>query len=136
MKKTILFSLSLIMILILSGCSQKQSLTNSENSNQVANQNLNQVTPQNPNTVIMENYAFLPQTLTVKKGTVITWENRDNANHQAVADSQPVTVYTNSLKTNIMYPGQTWSFTFDEIGTYPYHCSLHPSMTGTIIVTE
>jgi len=140
MKKILLFSLSFVLVLTLTGCGLKQNqpvvTPPAKNTNTNATTNTNQTPLEGNVTISMRDLAFDPTTATVKKGTIVTWENHDNASHQVVADATPVTVYTNSLRTNVMAPGQSWSFTFDEPGTYNYHCSLHPTMKGSIIVIE
>ncbi|MCR4274502.1 MAG: cupredoxin domain-containing protein [Candidatus Campbellbacteria bacterium] len=80
--------------------------------------------------VAIENFAFSPKTVTVKKGTSVTWTNKDSAPHtvSVVGGAGPSSV---SLAT-----GATFSFTFDTVGVFQYTCSLHPSMQGTVVVTE
>ena len=73
--------------------------------------------------VTIQNFAFSPESLTVKVGDTVEWVNEDSAPH-TVFDS-------GTLAT-----GQSFSHTFDAPGTYVYHCSIHPSMTGMIIVQE
>ena len=84
------------------------------------------------NTVIIKNFAFDPSSLTVKSGTVVTWTNQDGASHTIVSDTgSPVAFSSDSLSS-----GASYSFTFTQPGTYTYHCSIHPTMKGTIIVTS
>jgi plastocyanin len=80
--------------------------------------------------VIIKNFAFTPASMTVKAGTVVTWTNDDNASHTVTSDSGTT---LNSPAINV---GGTFSFTFTTPGTYAYHCSIHPSMHGTIVVTS
>lgn len=81
--------------------------------------------------VIIEisNFAFRPGTITVKKGTTVTWTNKDSIGHNAAADDA-------SWKIAILSSGQSGSVTFDKAGTYPYHCTPHPFMKGAIVVTD
>ena len=72
-------------------------------------------------TVSIDNFSFGPQTLTVKAGATVTWTNKDDIPH-GIASSK-------ALDTDDSY-----SFTFTAAGDYPYFCSLHPHMTGTIKV--
>jgi plastocyanin len=84
------------------------------------------------NTVTMKNFAFDPPTLTVKPGTTVTWVNQDSASHTVVSDAgSPESFSSDTLST-----GGTYTRTFTAPGTYPYHCSIHPSMKGTVIVQE
>jgi len=78
--------------------------------------------------VVMESFAFTPAELTVPVGATVTWRNRHGANHDVVADD-------GTFASPLFGTGESWSFTFTEPGTYPYICSIHPSMRGTIIVT-
>jgi plastocyanin len=77
------------------------------------------------NAIMIQNFAFSPSVLRVKKGTTVTWTNKDSAPHQI---SSP-TFNSASLST-----GQSFSFVFNEAGTFDYICSIHPSMKGQVIV--
>ncbi|HVZ12231.1 MAG TPA: cupredoxin family copper-binding protein [Patescibacteria group bacterium] len=83
--------------------------------------------PTSGNAVTIKNFAFGPETLTVKVGDKVTWTNQDSTGHSATADD-------NSWDTGVLPQGQSGSITFSKAGTYTYHCSVHPSMKGTIIV--
>lgn len=74
-----------------------------------------------------ENFSFMPKTLTIEKGTRITWTNYDSSSHIVSSD-------TNLFSSEIMQQNETYSRTFNELGTFPYHCNLHAEMTGTIEV--
>ncbi|MEI7434753.1 MAG: cupredoxin family copper-binding protein [Methanomicrobiales archaeon] len=80
-------------------------------------------------TITIQNFAFTPASITAPKGTTVTWVNEDSANHQIVSDTQ------GTFTSSSLPKGASYSFKFDTPGTYPYHCSLHPSMKGTVIVT-
>ena len=80
--------------------------------------------------------CFIPSTVTIEVGETVTWENNDTAAHTATAGSAadgPSGVWDSSL---IMTSAgmNTYSFTFDTAGTYPYFCMVHPWMEGTVIV--
>ena len=79
--------------------------------------------------VTIDNYTFSPGTLTVPVGTTVTWTNRDFEVHTVTADDTPPTFKSAGLDTD-----DSFSFTFNKAGTYSYHCSLHPHMTGKIVV--
>ena len=84
------------------------------------------------NTVVIKNFAFDPSQLTVKTGTVVKWTNQDGAPHTIVSDTgSPAAFSSDSLSS-----GASYTFTFTQPGTYMYHCSIHPSMKGTIMVTS
>jgi plastocyanin len=78
-------------------------------------------------TVVMTNRAYDPQQVTVKVGDTVTWVNQDAPQHDVVADN-------GEFKSQLFDKGQSFSYTFTKAGTYPYHCSIHPGMTGTVIV--
>jgi plastocyanin len=83
---------------------------------------------QSANTVTIQNMAFNPSTLNVQVGTTVTWINKDNITHHVVSDSG---VFDSGNLTN----GMSYNYTFNQTGSFPYHCSIHPSMTGTIVVS-
>lgn len=80
--------------------------------------------------VAIENYQYLPKTITVKKGTVVTWTNKDAVAHTVTSTSGSV------LNSPYFGKNQTWSYTFDTVGTYDYKCAPHPYMTGRVVVTN
>jgi plastocyanin len=78
-------------------------------------------------TVNIDNFVFGPETLTVAPGTTVTWTNRDDIPHTVVANDK-------SFKSKVMDTDEKFSFTFTKPGEYGYFCSLHPHMTGKVIV--
>ena len=89
-------------------------------------------TPATPgeNTISIKNFAFEPSALTVKTGTTVTWVNNDGASHTIVSDTgSPASFSSDPIAT-----GASYTFTFTHPGTYSYHCSIHPSMKGTVTV--
>jgi plastocyanin len=82
-----------------------------------------------PNLVGIDNFAFGPGSLTVKAGATVTWTNHDDEVHTVVSTANPGVFKSGALDTD-----DTFSFTFDKPGTYQYFCSIHPRMTGTIVV--
>ena len=80
----------------------------------------------------IQNFAFHPPTLTITTGTKVTWTNQDDGvPHTATADPGS----SEQWDTGNLDKGQSGSHTFDKPGTFTYHCAIHPSMHGTIIVT-
>ena len=71
--------------------------------------------------------VFSPKSVTITQGDTVKWVNRDNANHQVLADK-------GQFVSPILRPAQTFSFTFQAAGTYTYKDELHPKVTGTIVV--
>ena len=82
---------------------------------------------QAPNTVSIVNMAFTPATITVTAGTTVTWNNNDNITHTVTADDD-------SYDSGNIGAGSSFTRTFSIAGTYPYHCTIHPSMKATIVV--
>ena len=72
------------------------------------------------------NFTFGPQELKVKAGTTVTWTNEDDIPHTVVS--------LNNFRSKALDSEDKFSFTFTTPGTYKYFCSLHPHMTGTIVV--
>lgn len=85
-------------------------------------------------TVIMKNFAFNPSEATVTKGTTVTWINQDSADHQVTSDASGTNAQGEVFSSNNLPDGASYSHTFDRTGLYPYHCAIHPTMTGTITV--
>lgn len=77
--------------------------------------------------VKIDNFAFAPQRIVVQAGTTVTWTNADDAPH-TVASSTKV------FKSGALDTTDKFSFTFATPGNYEYFCSLHPHMTGTVVV--
>jgi plastocyanin len=78
--------------------------------------------------VVIANFSFSPKTFTVAAGATVTWTNHDNVPHAVTsADNQ-------FRKSPVLKAGQSFSNTFATAGTYSYFCSIHPRMTGKIIV--
>jgi plastocyanin len=83
--------------------------------------------PARTQTVSIKMFAFAPQVLTVTPGTTVTWTNADEDPHTISANDK--SFHSAALDTDDKY-----SFTFTRPGEYAYFCSLHPHMTGKIIV--
>ena len=79
--------------------------------------------------VKIDNFSFGPVTLTVPVGTTVTWTNRDDIPHTVVSTDDLKT-----FKSKVLDTDEKFSFTFSKAGTYPYFCSIHPKMTGKVIV--
>ena len=74
------------------------------------------------------NFAFSPASVTIEAGTTVTWTNSDSVTHNATDNG-------GAFASGDLATGQSYSFTFDTEGTYNYMCTIHPQMTGTIVVT-
>ncbi len=84
-------------------------------------------TTASPGAVVIDNFAFMPSTLTVEVGSAVTWMNEQGVDHTVTADD-------NSFDSGPMARGAGFQRTFDAAGTFAYHCTIHPSMTATITV--
>ncbi len=85
------------------------------------------------NDVTIAGYAYSPSELSVSVGTTITWINMDGVMH-TVSFGGHEDDHLEGPDSGPMYHMGVWSYTFNEPGTYAYHCDPHPSMTGTVIV--
>ena len=75
----------------------------------------------------IDQFAFHPQRITVRAGTTVTWTNEDDIPHT-------VTSSTKLFKSKPLDTEDKFSFTFTTPGSYEYFCSIHPHMTGAIVV--
>jgi plastocyanin len=89
----------------------------------------NKADAQTTQAVTIADFAFSPASLTINVGDTVTWTNNDSATHTATATD-------GSFDTGELAQGASGSITFDTAGTFNYICSIHPQMTGTIIVQE
>lgn len=79
-------------------------------------------------TITIADFAFAPQTITVKKGSTVIWTNEDSVGHTVTSDTG------SELDSALLSKGQSYSKTFNQAGTFSYHCTPHPNMKGTVIV--
>jgi len=79
-------------------------------------------------TVTIKNFAFSPATLTVKTGSKVTFINEDTTPHTATSQG------SSTINSGDLTKGQSYTVTFTKAGTFPYICTIHPDMRGTIIV--
>jgi amicyanin len=77
--------------------------------------------------VKIDNFRFGPAELKVAAGTTVTWTNRDDIPHTVVSTD-------GVFKSKVLDTDDKFSYSFGKAGTYPYFCSLHPKMTGKVIV--
>ncbi|MGZ4880564.1 MAG: cupredoxin domain-containing protein [Halobacteriota archaeon] len=78
-------------------------------------------------TVMIQGFSFQPASITIQTGTSVTWRNGDSVSHQIVSN-------TNAFSSPVVNAGGSYAHVSDQAGPYPYHCGIHPSMTGTITV--
>lgn len=77
--------------------------------------------------VKIDNFVFSPNPLTVPVGSTIRWVNQDDIPHNVVSDDK-------SFKSKALDTDESFTYTFIKAGTYTYFCSIHPKMTGKIVV--
>jgi len=77
--------------------------------------------------VHIANFTFSPPTITVRPGTTVTWTNDDDIPHTVVATN-------GAFRSKVLDSGEHFSFTFANAGEFHYFCSIHPHMTGVVIV--
>jgi plastocyanin len=82
--------------------------------------------------VSIKDGAFTPATITVKKGTTVKWTNQDTQAHDVTPDTETA----GFTQSPMLGQGDAYEVTFAEVGTFTYHCTPHPNMKGTIVVTE
>jgi plastocyanin len=78
--------------------------------------------------VTIQNFAFAPASLTVRRGTTVTWVNRDEEPHTVAAGD-------GTFRSTTLGTGASFAFTFAKAGSYGYVCTIHPFMHGTVVVT-
>jgi plastocyanin len=83
--------------------------------------------PQSTEDIQIKEFSFNPSSITVQKGTIVTWIQMDSVQHTITSDD-------GAFESSPLAKGESWSFTFNTPGTYTYHCSPHPGMKGEIIV--
>ena len=77
--------------------------------------------------VKIDNFVFGPQTITVPVGATVTWTNKDDIPHTSVSTE-------GVFKSKVLDTDEKFSYTFTKPGTYPYYCTIHPKMTGKVVV--
>jgi plastocyanin len=77
--------------------------------------------------VNIDNFVFGPQTITVPVGSTVTWTNKDDIPHTSVSTE-------GVFKSKVLDTDEKFSYTFTKAGTYPYYCTIHPKMTGKVVV--
>jgi plastocyanin len=77
-------------------------------------------------TIVIEGTAYAPGTLTVKRGDTVVWVNKDPFPHTVTAKG--------AFDSHDIAPGKQWKYTPGKLGEFPYTCTLHPNMKGTLAV--
>lgn len=134
------FALAIFSIALISGCVQQPATTTITTTSSTATTTTlvapattttsqeTTTTVQQAAAVTIQNFAFNPSQITVNKGDTVIWTNEDSFTHTVVSDSG------SEINSPALSSGQAYSHTFNTAGTFDYHCSLHPSMKGKVIV--
>jgi len=83
-----------------------------------------------PVTVKIANFTFGPEQISISPGVTVTWVNEDDIPHTVVASDNK------TFRSKVLDTGERFSFTFTVAGTYSYFCSIHPHMTGKVVVVK
>ncbi len=127
MKTKLIFALTAV--LVLAACAPKTAPTPVETLPPVQLATDTAASPSGQTVeVTVQGFTFDPIELTITAGTTVQWTNMDSAKHTISADD-------GSWGSGNLGQGATFSFTFDQPGTFAYHCEIHPTMAATIIVT-
>lgn len=113
--------LTIALLTILISCQKSMNDMNNSGNNGGNNNN----PPQNE--VWIQSMAFVPSNISVTAGTTVTWTNKDPVAHT-------VTSNTNIFDSGTIPANGTYSHMFSSAGSYPYHCTIHPSMSATVTV--
>lgn len=79
--------------------------------------------------------TFVPPQISLSSGSTISWTNDDSITHTVTAEGNPAIAYGEApFYSGPISPGYTWDNTFDSPGQFHYHCSIHPFMTGKVVI--
>ena len=122
MKKLMLLALAVLIgaVVLTAGCTSYSNPSPAPSSSP-------QVSTAGQNTVTMKGLAFNPSALTISKGANVTWTNDDSTTHTVTSD-------TGAFESGNLSPGNSFTRQFNDTGAFPYHCSIHTFMKGTITV--
>jgi amicyanin len=132
MKKSLIFSVIVAVIataVVVTGCTSSTPTTPTDNATGATAAKTDQG-DSNAVSVNIENFAYQPSELTVKKGTTVTWTNSDSVIH-TVTSTDGRFSSSGDLGKDATHQAQ-----FNEIGTYEYYCVPHPYMKGKVVVEE
>ena len=134
-KVPVLILLMSPMVVMLSGCDGSAEGTmpggGDTAANAPASEGTGRTVSAEPKQISIDNFKYVPDTLTVPAGTKVTWTNHDDMPHTVTSTSKPRTLDSDALDTD----GQ-FSHVFAEPGTYAYVCTVHPKMSGQVIVEK
>lgn len=130
MKRIYTILLAIVLISIV-GCSQ-QEVKPKQQTQIIQNSGGPDFTPQPSESsavnIEINDFAFNPSAITLKRGTTVTWTNKDSSPHTITSDSG------DELNSDTLSEGQSYSHTFNQAGIFDYHCSIHPRMKSAIVI--
>ena len=132
MKKTFFIGLlvMLVMVVLISGCTTTTTTTPATQTPAPTQAPAPVTTTPAPVTVAIKSSTFVPGTVGVTKGTTVIWTNDDGVQHTVTSVPQ------GTFDSGPIDPGQTYSYTFNQAGTFEYSCTIHPSIPhGNVVVT-
>jgi|SRR5947209_20315278 len=132
MKKLSLIVIIVVVLIVGAALAMKHKSTNTNNyqTNSSNTTKPSSTEAKSTGSISITNMMFTPSQITVAKGGTVTWTNNDATTHTVVDDLTNV----GGPSSGQIAPGGTYSFTFTKTGSFQYHCSIHPSMRGTIVV--
>ena len=125
--------LAVAVVALVAGCGGSSKSSSSPSSTPAPAATSNGGASSGGSSVSMKNIAFNPSTLTVKKGTTVTWTNDDSVNHDVTKSGGPGPDFKSG--SGNLGSGDTYKVTFNTPGTITYRCTIHPWMDGKIVVT-
>jgi plastocyanin len=122
MKKLALLLVAVLVgaVVMIAGCASYTSPSPTPSSSA-------QTSTASQNSISIKGLAFNPASLTIVKGASVTWTNDDSTTHTVTSD-------TGAFESGNLSPGNSFTHQFNDAGTFPYHCSIHTFMKGTITV--
>ena len=126
--KKIIIGIVVITILIVVGYFLLGNSKSNDTSQLPLNNQQNTENSVAANNVGIASFKFSPSSITIKVGESVSWTNQDSASHTIVSDSG------SEIQSSSLVQGASYSHTFNAAGTYNYHCGIHPSMKGVVVV--
>lgn len=138
-KNNIVIAISVVLIVLVIGvgilaiASNKNSNATNNTASMTNTISPNTTNRSTPNTVVetssvtIQNFKFSPSMIKVKKGTTVTWTNQDDAHHTVTGDK-------GAPDSKLLAKGESTTYTFNQTGTFPYHCDPHPYMQAIVVV--
>src|ERR1051326_610970 len=89
-----------------------------------------------PDAAVLEDKAYQPNPIEINVGETIIWTNNDLTIHTVTEGNPSTNVPTNGFDSGLLSPDETFKHVFDKAGTIQYHCILHPTMIGSVIISQ